>query len=223
MALGFVLVDAMLGACMQARHLLNALRVGDRFQVMRAVTLESSNLAGAGGPERRRALALRALGQRLAERSSDPEEQLFVAGNYGIGLFFRGRFKEARDQLEQVAQSHRRNKRAGWQTNAYLFALDSLMMLGDLREAAFLHERLLVDAELSGDLYMIVALLLRGSVVLALARDEPELARRHLREAVSLWSQAGYLVQHWQAMTYEAEIRAPRRRPRARVRLRRAR
>ena len=205
-SLGFVLVDAVLGACMQSRHLLHALRVGDRFQVMRAVSLEASNLAGAGGPERRRARSLRALGQRLAERSSDPEEQLFVDGNHGIGLFLRGRFKEARDKLEQVAQGHRRQKRAGWQSNAFLFALDSLLVLGDLREAAFLHERMLVDAELSGDLYTIVTLHLSGGVVLALARDEPESARRHVREAMSLWSQTGYLVQHWQAMHYEAEI-----------------
>ncbi len=206
LSLGFVLVDAVLGACMQSRHLLHALRAGDRFQVMRAVSLEASNLAGAGGVEGRRARALRAIGQRLAERSADPEEQLFVDGTYGIGLFLRGQFKEARDKLEQVAQGHRRQKRAGWQANVFLFALDSLLVLGALREASSLHDRLLTDAELSGDRYTIVSLRLSGSVVLALAGDEPELARRHIREAMSLWSQSGYLVQHWQAMHYEAEI-----------------
>ncbi len=206
LSLGFVLVDAVLGTCMQARHLIHALRVGDRFQVMRAVSLESSNLAGQGGPEGRRARALRALGQRLAEQSTDPEEQMFVDGNHGVGLFFRGQFREARDRLEQVVQGQSRQQRAGWQLNASLFALDALMILGDLREATYLHERMLVDAELRGDLYSIVSLQSRATVILALARDEPELARRHLREAMTLWSQTGYLVQHWQAMHYEAEI-----------------
>ena len=59
-ALGFVLVDVILGACMQARHLLYALRAGDSFQVMRAVGLEATNLASAGGRESRRERKLRA-------------------------------------------------------------------------------------------------------------------------------------------------------------------
>jgi hypothetical protein len=79
------------------------------------------------------------------------------------------------------------------------------MVLGDLRQATFLHDRLLVDAEASGDLYTMVSLYMRGSTVLALARDEPDLARQHLRDAMALWSQTWYLVQHWQAMHYEAE------------------
>ncbi|MGH7272305.1 MAG: hypothetical protein ACREJ3_17895, partial [Polyangiaceae bacterium] len=42
--------------------------------------------------------------------------------------------------------------------------------------------------------------------VLSLAADDPEGARRHLHEAMAEWSQNRYLVQHWQAMHYEAEI-----------------
>ncbi len=205
-AVGFVLVDVILGACMQARHLLYALRAGDDFQVMRAVSLEASNLASAGGPESRRERTLRALGQRLAQRSEDKDAQTFVDGTRGIGLFLRGRFKEARDLLEMVSEGNSMQKRSGWQSNSYLFAVDTLMVLGDLREAASLRERLLVDAEQRGDLYTIVNLHTRATVFLSLAADDPDLARRHLREAMAQWSQTGFLLQHWQAMHYEAEI-----------------
>ncbi len=205
-AVGFVLVDVILGACMQARHLFYALRKGDDFQVMRAVSLEASNLASAGGQESRRERTLRAIGQRLAQRSEDRDSQAFVDGTRGISLFLRGRFKEARDILEMVSEGQSMHKRSGWQSNAYLFAVDTLMVLGDLREAAALRERLLVDAEQRGDLYTIVNLHTRATVFLSLAADDPDLARRHLHEAMAQWSQTGFLLQHWQAMQYEAEI-----------------
>jgi eukaryotic-like serine/threonine-protein kinase len=204
--LGFIVVDVILGACMQARHLLYALRAGDSFQVMRAVSLEAGNLASAGGAEGRRERKLRDLGQRLAQGSDDPDAQVFVDGTRGISLFLRGRFKEARDVLELVSERNSMQKRSGWQSNAFLFAVDTLMVLGDLREAASLRERMLVDAEERGDLYTIVNLHTRATVFLSLAADDPDLARRHLREAMAQWSQTGYLLQHWQAMHYEAEI-----------------
>jgi hypothetical protein len=39
-----------------------------------------------------------------------------------------------------------------------------------------------------------------------LVADDPETARRHVREAMAQWSQSGFLVQHWQAMVAETEI-----------------
>ncbi|HEX4449130.1 MAG TPA: hypothetical protein VH044_20470, partial [Polyangiaceae bacterium] len=205
-SVGFVLVDVILGACMQARHLLYALRAGDSFQIMRAVSLEASNLASAGGPESRREAALRALGQRMAGQSPDGDAQVFVDGTRGIGLFLRGSFKESRDFLEMASAYDTTHMRAGWQSNAFLFALDTLVILGDLREATALRDRLLLEAEERGDLYTIVNINSRATIFLSLVVDDPELARRRLREAMAQWSQSGFLLQHWQAMQYETEI-----------------
>jgi hypothetical protein len=205
-SLGFVLVDVILGACMQARHLFYALRAGDRHQVMRAVSLEASNLASAGGQESRRERALRDIAQRIAAETNDSEGQTFVDGTRGIALFLRGRFRESRDLLEIISEQHQLQRRAGWHSNAYLFAIDALMVLGDLREATSLRDRMLLDAQERGDLYTIVNLNSRATVFLSLVADDPALARRRLHEAMALWSQTGFLVQHWQAMQYEAEI-----------------
>ena len=41
---------------------------------------------------------------------------------------------------------------------------------------------------------------------MCLADDDPDAARRHVREAMARWSHRGFLVQHWQAMRAEAEI-----------------
>lgn len=43
-------------------------------------------------------------------------------------------------------------------------------------------------------------------MALALAADDPDGARKGLHDAMSRWSNSRYLVQHWQAMHYEAEI-----------------
>src|ERR1700737_2109227 len=40
---GFSIVDVILGACMETRHLIEALRKGDRFQVLRATSLEAAH------------------------------------------------------------------------------------------------------------------------------------------------------------------------------------
>jgi serine/threonine protein kinase len=205
-SLGFVLVDVILGACMQARHLLYALRAGDRYQVLRAVGLEAANLASVGGRETRRERTLRALAQSLARELPDQDPQIFVDGTRGIALFLRGRFRESREVLELVSEQQTSQRRAGWHSNAYLFAIDALMVLGDLHEAAALEERLLEEAEQCGDLYTIVNIKSRSSVFLALVADQPDKARGGLAEAMALWSQSGFFVQHWQAMQYEAEI-----------------
>ncbi len=205
-ALGFVLVDVIVGACMQARHLIYALRKGDRFQVLRAVSLEASTLARAGGAESRRERRLHALGEGLANQSDFADGRIFVDGTRGIALFLRGQFKESRGFLEVASGHDTTHMRAGWQANAYLFALDLLMILGDVHEAAALRDRLLVEAEERGDLYTIVNIDSRATVLLSLVADEPETARVRLREAMAHWSQSGFFLQHWQAMQYEAEI-----------------
>ena len=163
------------------------------------------------------------LGQRLAQGSDDPDAQVFVDGTRGISLFLRGHFKEARDLLELVSERNGMQKRSGWQSNAYLFAVDTLMVLGDLREAASLRERLLVDAEERGDLYTIVNLHTRATVFLSLAADDPDLARRHLREAMAQWSQTGLPAAALAGDAIRGGDRALRRRRSAGVRAHRAR
>ncbi len=205
-SLGFALVDTVLGACMQARHLIHALRAGDSFQILRAVSLEATNLASVGGRETRRQRALHEIGLRLAERLGDAEGHAFVRGTHGIALFLRGRFQEARETLDQAAMQMTQHRRGGWQANAELFGVEALSIMGQLQEVTARHARLFLDAEERGDLYAIVNLRSRVGVALALAADDPDGARKGLHDAMSRWSNSRYLVQHWQAMHYEAEI-----------------
>ncbi len=202
--LGFSIVDVILGASMQAWHLIVALRVGDRAQIIRAASLETAHLASEGGAEGRRELAVNELAGTLAEATNDPEGDTFFRGARAVGLFLRGRWREAHRALDAAYESYP-NHRAGWHANAKLFSVYALYCMGDLRAQTRRATQLLAEAEQRNDLYIIVNLRTTSMVDIALAADDPDTARTHLREAMDQWSQSGFLVQHWKAMTWATE------------------
>ena len=204
-ALGLGIVDVLVGACLQARYLTMALRSGDRMHVLRAALLVSTQYANAGGPQRKPERALRALARRLADETESGELRAFFHGTRGVGMFLRGRWAEALDVLDTAYAEYPMN-RAGWHSNANIFAVYCLLYMGRLPELAVRHERLTREAEQRGDLYTTVNLQVSPARVLSLAADDPEKARRDVRAAMASWSQRGYLVQHWQGTRTEAEV-----------------
>jgi len=203
-ALGFSLVDVVLGACMQARHLIEALRVGDRFQVARAMSIEAGHLAAAGGPETPRERALVATAAALAEKDGSPDAAAFSAGSRGIGLFNRGRWLEARPLLD-LAVRHLGTGVSGFEM-ARLFDVYNHQSLGEIPEAFRLMNRLCAFAEERGDRYAVVNMRTSTTVWYHLAAGEPERAQRDLADALAQWTQRGFHVQHWQALAYGSDI-----------------
>jgi hypothetical protein len=190
---------------MHARHLLLALRAGDRSQVVRAASLEIGQLASYGGAVGKREQAVLAIGGTLIERGGDTEGETFLRGAHAIGMFLRGFWRDAARVLD-TAYAKYPNHRAGWHANAKLFSVYALYYLGELRALARRATELLVEAEQRNDLYIIVNLRTTSMVDIALAADDPGAARTHIREAMNQWSQSGFLVQHWKAMVWGAEI-----------------
>jgi hypothetical protein len=196
----FAVVNVVLGRCMQVRHLIEALRCGDRFQVMRATSLEAGHLSASGGPESVREQALYAIGRRLAEAEGTRAALAYADAARGIGLFLRGRWGEARTFLERsVAAAFHGN--SGF-SSARLFAAYAALFLGDLNEYRPRIAKLLAEAEERGDLYTRVNLGTASVIRISLAADDPEGARRAVREALALWPLRGFLVQHWQGLAY---------------------
>jgi eukaryotic-like serine/threonine-protein kinase len=202
-AMGFATIDVIFAACMQARHLIEALRAGDRFQLLRAVSLEAANLAAAGGPEGRREGALVELGRGLAERDGTEEGAVFFRGAWGIGLFTRGRWRQASALLD--AQKRVVHTRFSLVTPR-LFAVYALYWMGDLAQSTRRMVRLCAESEDRGDLYTTVSLRTSNLILSRLADNEPEQARREVREALASWPRSGFLLQHWQAMVYARDI-----------------
>ncbi len=203
-ALGFAAVDVLLGACMQARFLLLSLGAGDTEQVLRATALEAVQLATAGGAPGRRERALLDAAQRLAAASGSVESQAFVEGTRGIALFLRGRWREAREALD--ASHAGLQSRGQWHSNSVLFSVRSLYFSGDIKQLARRQGRIAADAYDRGDLYTLVNFAATTTVAIHLAADDPDGARRELREGMAQWSQTGFLVQHFQAMAFDPDI-----------------
>ena len=206
-AMGFDIVDVILGACMTVRHLVAALRSGDRFQVLRATTLEASFLASAGGKPGKLERGLVDVARRLAETEVRAEGRAFFDGGQGVAMYLRGHWKEALallDSSQSKVQTHSHS--AGWQSNAQVFGCWALNFLGEHAELARRHARVLADAERRGDMYTSVQLRDGSLAIVWLAADNPDAARRHARESMAMWSHTRYLLQHWHRMFGEAEI-----------------
>ncbi len=206
-AIGFDIVDVILGACMTARHLVVALGSGDRFQVLRATSLHASFLASAGGKPGKVERGVAAIARRLADKEERPEGKALFAGSHGIAVYLRGHWKEALALLDAShagVQSHSHS--AGWQSNAHMFGCWALNFLGEHAELARRHGRILADAERRGDMYTSVQLRDGSLAIVWLAADNPDAARRHAKESMAVWPHDRYLLQHWHRMFGEAEI-----------------
>ena len=203
--MGFSIVDVVISSCMQARHLMFALRRGSSVDVMRAASIELTHAASVGGPVGERERELERIIESVAAETDDAEAIAFVRAARGTALILRGRWREAIETLD-ASYANLSARRAGWQSNANVFAAFALYCMGDLQALAPRQARVLADAQLRGDLYSEVSLRTVTVPALCLAADDPDAARGHVREAMARWTHRGFLVQHWQAMRAEAEI-----------------
>jgi serine/threonine protein kinase len=206
-SMGFVLSNVVLGTCMTALSLLTALRLGDRFQVLRSAILEASNHAGLGGTPKKLERSLVALASRLAEQDGSPTARAFLTGNLVASAYLRGEWKKARDLLDESFSTARlHDLRGGWQSSTKVFGCWALNFLGEHRELARRHALLLIEAEELGDMHMSVQLRDGSLAIMWLAADDPEGARRNAEESMALWPKDRYLLQHWHRLYGEGEI-----------------
>jgi serine/threonine protein kinase len=203
--MGMGLVDVVMGICLQARHLFLALRVGDRFQLLRAAGIEALQAAARGGPEGKRELAFGGLAESLAESAGDQDSRAFYEGTAAIRLFLHGRWKETLRRAERLETMYTTSP-AGWHSNAQLFYVYTLANLGRLRELRAYHGVRFAEAEERGEIYTTVNLRIGHTVRVWLADDDVEAARRHVREAMAAWPQAGFSLQSYRAMLAEVTI-----------------
>jgi hypothetical protein len=89
---------------------------------------------------------------------------------------------------------------------ARMYAVRSCYFTGRLREEAQRAKALLRQVEDRGDVYTAVCLRSTLMVDVSLVADDPEAARRHVREAMSRWTRTGFSMVNCDAMLSEASI-----------------
>jgi serine/threonine protein kinase len=202
-AMGFALVDTILGACMQARHMVEALRVGEPLRVARATVLEAAHLAATGKPPTLRERRLIEIAQTLTRRLARPESDAYFNGIRGISMFHRGEWALANEFFERAEKAP--HEYAGASFNR-VYHVYSYAMRGDLKGTVKRMELLMQRARDRGELYTTANLGTTLLLTAALAADDLEGARRGLREALADWPQDRFLVPHYQAMVFGADI-----------------
>jgi serine/threonine protein kinase len=207
-AVGLSMVDPLHGAYFQTSYLLVALRTGELQHLVQALAMEGAHAAIGGWFSMRRSSELLRAAGMLAQQLAQPYPSAIVALASGIALALQGRWQSAWTLCEQ-AEGIFRTHCTGvmWElSTAHRFALWSLMFLGEVAEIGRRLPALLREARDRDDLYAVTNLGLVIRTFVRLADDEPERARRELRQVVDEWSQQGFHVQHMNGLFDEAQI-----------------
>ncbi|MFT3776109.1 MAG: AAA family ATPase [Minicystis sp.] len=190
---GLSMVDPILAAAFQTRHLRLALEAGEPGRVALALALEASFVAISGAAALPRAEVLLARADAEARRAGDPYQLAWIAGARGAAMFLSGLFRPALGWLAR-ADALMRDRCAGVgdeRTRIEMFALWCHWYLGDLRVFVARVGSALREAEERGNRF--AAANLRTGLMISrwLVLDDPERARAEVAEALSGRSRTG--------------------------------
>jgi hypothetical protein len=141
--------------------------------------------------------------QSLAKRLARPESDAFFNGISGIGAFHRGHWAQASEFLERAEKVPCEYTGSAFNR---VYHVHSYAMRGDLKATAGRTALLMERARDRGELYTTANLGTTVLVTAALAAGDPERARRSIEEALADWPRDRFLVPHYQAMAFGAEI-----------------
>ncbi|MDC0744811.1 serine/threonine-protein kinase [Polyangium mundeleinium] len=198
--LGLAWIDRVRTWAFQAQFALLALDAGEGRRVSRALAAEASELAARGGEARmRKSEGIICHALELAEQSGDPRSIAFATLMDGSIAFYAGRFRRGVQRCEDARQIARERCRGvAWEmTTANLLGLASRIYLGEVAEVCEALPQLIEEARSRGD-RLAAASLAAGLPNLAwLCADNPEEARRRIDDAMALWGQRDFQLQHY--------------------------
>jgi hypothetical protein len=199
--IGLSLVNYVLYAAFESRHLLLALNAGEPYRIARALIAEGGFLGSSGKPLATRSSAILARGEQLAERIGDP--YLIASGRMtrGANEYFLGRWRSAVEHLQCAERMFREQCHGvAWDVSAaHLFTLSALRYLGPMEDVRRQLEAHVERADQLGDLYASVTLSMHLGTLVWLAADEPARARAHLEATQRRWPYRSFQVQEWLA------------------------
>lgn len=198
--LGLAWIDRVRTWAFQSQFALWALDAGEAQRVSRALSAEASELAGRGGRDRlQKSEQIIKKAVALAEESGDPRSMAFATLMDGSIAFYAGHFRRAVQRCEDARQIARERCRGvAWEmTTANLLGFASRVYLGEVAAVCTALPLLIEEAKSRGD-RLAAATLAAGLPNLAwLCMDKPDEAQRRIDEAMSLWGQRDFQLQHY--------------------------
>jgi eukaryotic-like serine/threonine-protein kinase len=199
-AIAVSLVDQSLCEALGARHLVEALDLGEPSRLVRALGFEAAREASFGGRFlRRRSHRLLRTAARLARGSTDPYDRAWLDMAVGTTAYMSARWRVARRRCD-AATARWRARCTGvvWEiVSAEAFALSALAHMGELAELGRRLPAAMADADERGDVYAAVGFRTGVPAMHWLARDEAGAAREAADAAIGRWPTVGFHVQHY--------------------------
>jgi tetratricopeptide (TPR) repeat protein len=170
---GLAMVDVVRGADFGAQHLLLALEVGEPIRICRALAFEAGNAAAVGAGSRDRIERLVRTAEGLSLRSQDPHGTALAKIAGGLARVFSGEWRAAQRMLDEAEVILRERCRAvTWElTNTQAWSCNSLILCGDLREAAARMPTLIREAVERSDRYALMHLIYPACITALAAND----------------------------------------------------
>jgi serine/threonine protein kinase len=170
---GLAMVDVIRGADFGARHLSLALDAGEPMRVCRALAFEAGNAAAVGAGSRDRIERIVRTAEGLALRSQDPHGTALAKIAGGLVRVFSGEWRSALGLLDEAETLLRERCRAvTWElTNTQAWSCNSLILCGDLRQAAARVPTIIREAVERSDRYALMHMIYPACIT-ALAADD---------------------------------------------------
>ncbi len=199
-------VSPYIGRAMQLVFLRDALKVGERARVARALTLETGYLGLAGSKNRDTAEQLIERTRSIAEATGDLGAVGLCVSTAGVCSFLNGYFREANERLSEGEQIMRDHTDYRWQIDlTQIMRTGALVYLGEFGTLTRMVPVYLREAEERGDVYAVRGLKGWRANITWLAFDRAEEARAHV-ESVSTSYEGTFHLHHYYELLARTQI-----------------
>ena len=204
---GLARIDNIRAAYFQTIHLRLALNAGEPQRLSRALAAEACFSAIKGHEAQRRTERLVTRAERSARSIGDPHAIGMATMARALESYYLGLFRDSVQKADEAEKMFReRCTNVSWEISTSVnYALQSLTYLGSLSELAQRIPQRLREAEEHGDLYAALDPVCRPGIMW-LAADDPDAARRAVRQVMDRWSLEGFHLQHYLEMYAENQI-----------------
>jgi eukaryotic-like serine/threonine-protein kinase len=193
-------IDPVRGAYFQARNLLLSLRSREPFRVARALSVEASYRSIAGKPSLPRVMPLLARARALCQSMDSPYLLGLVGMSEAVVAFMaEERWTKCGELCERSVQIFREHCRGvAWEiSNGQFFALNSLLLRGELAAVAENLPSALASAKENGNVFAESFLGFRFSPMVRLARDDLDSHQEEFGRLSQRISEREFYLQHY--------------------------
>lgn len=204
---GLARIDNIRSAYFQPIHLRLALQAGEPYRLSRALATEACFSSTKGEKTRTKTERLVSRAERSARAIAEPQAIGMSMMARSLESYYLGLFRDSVQQADE-AESIFRERCTGvsWEISTTSnYALCSLALLGELGQLAQRVPQRVREAEEHGDLYAGLDPVCRPGIMW-LAADDPDAARRAVRQVMDRWSLQGFHFQHYLEMFAENQV-----------------